>query len=179
MNYCVQCGNPLTFEIPPGDDRPRYMCRTCGTVHYQNPKMVVGCIVEYGDRILLCRRAIEPRYGQWTIPAGYLENLESVAEGARREAFKEARANLGGLVPYRLFNIRHISQMYFIFLGKLLDDRFSAGEESLDVQLFSEKDIPWDELAFRVVRSSLENFLQDRRTGNFSFRITEILPDDA
>ncbi len=178
MKYCTQCGNPLIFEIPHEDDRHRHICTACGVIHYENPKMVVGCIPEYGNRILLCRRAIEPRYGKWTIPAGYLENRETVTEGARREAYEEARLNMGELVPYRLYNIKHISQMYFIFRGLITDETFRPGIESLEVRLFACDEIPWDNLAFRVVAACLENFFKDRESGGFSFKIDEILPDD-
>ncbi|MBS3732551.1 MAG: NUDIX hydrolase [Desulfobacterales bacterium] len=179
MNYCTHCGHLLNYEIPHGDDRPRHVCPSCGMIHYQNPKMVVGCIAESENRILLCRRSIDPAYGRWTIPAGYLENRETVEAGARREAREEARANLGELVPYRLFTIPHISQMYLIFRAKLLDDHFSAGEESLETRLFGQNEIPWDELAFRVVFASLKDFIRDREAGAFSFDIKEIPPEDG
>jgi len=176
MKYCNYCGGFLTVIIPRGDDRPRHTCEACGAVHYQNPKMVVGCIVESGDRILLCRRAIEPRYGKWTIPAGFLENLENVADGARREAWEEARAGLGELTPYRLYSLTPISQMYLIFRAELTDPDFSAGEESLEVRLFTREAIPWDELAFRVVSTCLEDYFSDRASGDYPFRIGEIFP---
>ena len=103
MNFCSNCGQPLTYDTPPGDDRARYCCDTCGVIHYQNPRMVVGCIPEMQDRILLCRRAIEPCYGKWTLPAGYLENGETVAAGAGRETYEEARLSeqqIGERVKY-------------------------------------------------------------------------------
>lgn len=146
-------------------------------VHYQNPKMVVGCIPECGDRILLCKRAIKPRRGKWTLPAGYLENGETVTEGALRESLEEARARYKELSPYRLFNIRHVNQMYLIFRGELADAGFSAGEESLAVALFREAEIPWDELAFKVIHTTLAHYFDDRRRGAFTFQVGDILPD--
>src|SRR6056297_1030221 len=130
MKFCSNCGRLLSVKIPAGDDRSRYVCESCGMIHYQNPKMVVGCIPERGDRILLCRRSIEPRWGKWTIPAGYLENGETVTQGARRESLEEARARFDELTPYRLFNIRHVNQMYMIFRGVLADDDFSRARKA-------------------------------------------------
>jgi len=115
MNYCSNCGQPLTCQIPPGDDRCRYFCESCGAIHYQNPTMVVGCIPEMEDKILFCRRAIEPCYGKWTLPAGYLENGETVSAGARRETFEEARARVEILAPYALYNIRSVIFLIFFF----------------------------------------------------------------
>ena len=129
MNYCSQCGERVVRGVPPGDDRERFFCPSCETVHYQNPRMVVGCIPWWENSILLCRRAIEPRYGTWTLPAGFLENGESVAEGARRELLEEARATALGLTLYGLYNIRHVSQVYLIFLAPLATKEFAAGEE--------------------------------------------------
>jgi ADP-ribose pyrophosphatase YjhB (NUDIX family) len=177
MNFCTNCGRPLTVKIPEGDDRPRHVCESCGVIHYRNPRMVVGCIPVLGDRILLCRRAIEPRLGKWTIPAGYLENGETVTEGARRESFEEARARYAELVPYRLYNIRHVNQMYLIFRGVLADSGFGPGEESLAVDLFEESEIPWSELAFKVIFTCLSHFFEDRRKGGFPFQVGDILPE--
>jgi len=177
MKFCSNCGRLVSVKIPAGDDRSRYVCESCGMIHYQNPKMVVGCIPERGDRILLCRRSIEPRWGKWTIPAGYLENGETVTQGARRESLEEARARFDELTPYRLFNIRHVNQMYMIFRGVLADDDFSPGEESLDVGLFEEAAVPWDELAFKVIFTALEHYFNDRRSGDFTFQVGDILPE--
>ena len=174
MNFCSNCGQPLTFLKPPGDDRSRYCCETCGIIHYQNPLMVVGCIPEMEDKILLCRRAIEPCYGKWTLPAGYLENGETVAAGARREAFEEARARVEILAPYALYNICHVNQIYLMFRARLEDDNIQAGSESLVVRLFSEADIPWHEIAFRVIKETLKQYYMDRRTGRFPFFVRDI-----
>ena len=174
MNYCSECGKSLTYHIPPGDDRSRYLCESCGTIHYQNPRMVVGCIPEMGDKILFCRRAIEPCYGKWTLPAGYLENGETVSAGARREAFEEARARVEILSPYALYNICYVNQVYLMFRGCLTDRDFRPGSESLEVCLFSEDEIPWDEIAFRVMEETLVQYFKDRPTGIFPFYIGNI-----
>ena len=176
MNYCTNCGRPLIIDVPAGDDRQRYICPDCTMIHYQNPKMVVGCIPVHQERVLLCRRSIEPGYGKWTIPAGYLENHETVTEGARREAWEEAGIVLEDMIPYRLFNIVHIAQIYLIFRGTIVDGGFHPGDESLDAGLFSESEIPWQEIAFRVVSVSLENYFKDRQSGIFPFKTDDIRP---
>ncbi|MCF8050165.1 MAG: NUDIX hydrolase [Desulfobacterales bacterium] len=169
MNFCVKCGKKLVVRVPDGDDRNRYVCGACGTVHYSNPKMVVGAIPEYEDRILLCRRAIEPRWGLWTLPAGFMENEESVEEGAKRETLEEAGAELNGLSPFAMFSLPFVSQVYLMFRARLLTPHFAAGHESLDVKLVSEAEIPWDEIAFPVIEETLRLFLADRKKGAFGF----------
>ena len=175
MNFCSNCGQLLTYLKPPGDDRFRYCCESCGVIHYQNPVLVVGCIPELEGRILLCRRSIEPSYGKWTLPAGYLENGESVAAGAKRETFEEARARVENLSPYALYNICHVNQIYLMFRARLKDNNFRAGSESLEVNLFTEDDIPWQKIAFRVIRETLIQYFKDRRNGRFPFYTGEIL----
>jgi ADP-ribose pyrophosphatase YjhB (NUDIX family) len=167
MKYCSECGSPVALSVPRGDDRLRHVCGACGTVHYQNPKIVVGCIPEWEDRILLCRRAIEPRYGFWTLPAGFMEKGETSQQGAARETLEEAgaRVEVGGL--YSLFNLPHIDQVYLLFRGRLLDLDFAAGEESLEVGLFAEAEMPWAELAFPVIKESLKLYFKDRTDGGF------------
>jgi ADP-ribose pyrophosphatase YjhB (NUDIX family) len=174
MNYCSNCGQQLTYRRPPGDDRSRYFCESCGTIHYQNPTMVVGCIPEIEDKILFCRRAIEPCYGKWTLPAGYLENDETVSAGARRETLEEACARVEILAPYALYNICYVNQIYLMFRARLVDHNFRPGSESLEVRLFSESEIPWDEIAFRVIENTLIQYFKDRPTGLFPFHIGNI-----
>ncbi len=174
MKYCSHCGQPLTHCTPPGDDRNRYCCMACGAVHYQNPVMVVGCIPEKDDRILLCRRAIEPRRGKWTLPAGYLENGETVAQGAARETLEEAHARVEIIAPYALYNICYVNQIYLMFRGRLINDHFRPGSESLEVRLFDEAEIPWKELAFPVMRQILLQYFKDRPAGRFPFYIGDI-----
>jgi ADP-ribose pyrophosphatase YjhB (NUDIX family) len=174
MKYCSQCGFEVEVKVPDGDDRPRHVCGSCGSIHYSNPKIVVGCIPEWEGKILLCRRAIEPRYGLWTLPAGFMEDGETVQEGAVRETREEAnaRVEIGGL--YSLFNLPHINQIYLIFRSRLLDLDFGPGAESLDVQLFAESGIPWEELAFPVVKETLELYFRDRAAGIFPLRTGHI-----
>ena len=176
MNFCSNCGEEITLSTPPGDDRPRYLCKSCGTIHYENPKVVVGCIPEKNGKILLCRRAIEPRAGKWTLPAGYLENGETVSQGAKRETYEEAGANILISAPYALFNICHINQIYLIFRGRLVDDHIQAGSESTEVRLFSEPDIPWDQIAFTVIEATLRLYFKDKPSGLFPFHIGDIPP---
>ena len=179
MNYCSQCGSPLTRRIPAGDDRQRYVCDTCGTIHYQNPKMVVGSIPEWEDRILLCRRAIEPRRGFWTLPAGYLENGETVEEGIRRETYEEARARLERIEPFAMFSMSFIDQVYVMARARLQEPVFAAGEESDEVDLFTEAQIPWNQLAFSVIRETLRHYFEDRSRGKFQFHMENLDPEDA
>jgi ADP-ribose pyrophosphatase YjhB (NUDIX family) len=160
MKFCSQCGEPVTLKIPVDDNRERYVCDSCGIVHYQNPNNVCGVILTRGNQVLLCKRAIEPRYGLWTLPAGFMENNETVAEAAAREAMEEANAKSGPLNLFGVFSMPYISQVYMIFHGALADDEISAGLESLEVGLFSRDQIPWDELAFPVVTHSLELFFE-------------------
>jgi ADP-ribose pyrophosphatase YjhB (NUDIX family) len=176
MNFCSRCGSRLTYRTPPGDDRDRYVCAACGAIHYQNPRVVVGCIVEQGDRVLLCRRAIDPSYGKWTLPAGYLENGETVESGAERETREEAGVRIEALEPYRLFNIVHINQIYLMFRARLADAQIQPGKESLEAGLFTEAGIPWDTIAFRVISETLRDFFKDRSAGSFPFTINDILP---
>ena len=174
MKYCSKCGSELSYRIPGGDDRPRFICDACCIVHYENPKMVVGCIPEIGDQILFCRRSIMPKYGKWTIPAGYLEKGETVEEGAKRETLEEAGARVESLEPYGLYNLTFISQIYLIFRGRLVDGNFGAGDESLEVRLFQEEEIPWTDLAFPVITETLRSYFKDRPNGIFPFHIGDI-----
>ena len=176
MKFCSDCGEAVTQRIPDGDNVLRYVCDSCGTIHYQNPKMVVGCIPEWGDQILLCRRAIEPRYGLWTLPAGFMENGETAAAGAARETLEEAGARVTIDQLYTFLNLPNINQIYVMFRGTMLDLDFAAGTESLEVKLFSEEEIPWNELAFRTIKVTLEKYFADRKNGSFGFHMGDILP---
>jgi ADP-ribose pyrophosphatase YjhB (NUDIX family) len=176
MNYCTQCGTHVELRIPEGDSHLRHVCPQCGEIHYQNPKVIVGCIAQWEQRILLCRRAIEPCYGLWTLPAGFMENGESTTQAALRETYEEAcaRVSIEGL--FALINIPHISQVHLFYRARLLDTNFGAGEESLETQLFSEDEIPWNELAFSSVDHCLKAYFGDRRTGRFEFHETTLAP---
>lgn len=175
MKYCTQCAAPVSLRIPPGDNLVRYVCDNCGTIHYQNPRNVVGCIPEWEGRILLCKRAIEPRSGYWTLPAGFMENGETTAAAAAREALEEACATVDDLRFYGLFNLPHINQVYLMFRGQLRDGKADVGDESSEVGLFTEDEIPWDELAFPVIHESLQLFFEDRRSGHFPVRMGDII----
>lgn len=173
--FCMQCGSAkVELRIPHGDDRERHVCADCGYIHYLNPKVVVGTIPVWEDQILLCKRAIEPRYGLWTLPAGFMEEGETLEEGASRETLEEANARVTIEQMYSTISLPQISQVYVLFRAKLLDLDFSSGSESLDVKLFSEDEIPWDELAFRTVHDTLRHFFSDRSLGAFVARNGEI-----
>ncbi len=177
MKFCSECGAPVELRFQQDDSRERHICTVCATVHYQNPKLIVGAIPEWKDgRILLCRRAIEPRIGMWTLPAGFMENGETTPEGAARETMEEANAlvEVGDL--YSMYNLPYINQVYLLFRARLLNLDFSPGVESLEVALFAEHEIPWDDLAFRAVRMTLENYFSDRQSGAYLFRMGDLAP---
>ncbi len=177
MKFCPECGSPVELCIPADDNRERHVCTVCATIHYQNPKMIVGAIPEWEDgRILLCRRAIEPRHGLWTLPAGFMENGETTPEAAARETLEEAnaRVQIGDL--YSMYNIPYINQVYLLFRARLLNLDFSPGVESLEVKLFTEQEIPWDTLAFRAVSLTLKDYYADRNAGGYKFHIGDLAP---
>ena len=183
MKFCSQCANPVDLRVPEGDNRPRYVCAQCETIHYQNPKLVVGSIPVWeadGElKILLCKRAIEPRYSYWTLPAGFMENEETTAQAAVRETEEEAGANVELGELFTLLNVAQVHQVHLFYLARLLDLDFAAGVESLDVQLFSENEIPWDDLAFPTVRTTLELFFADRvkmrEGGSYGFHSRDLV----
>lgn len=165
MKFCSECAHPVSLMVPPDDNRPRYVCSQCGTIHYQNPKMVIGSIPVWdhdGDtRILLCKRAIEPRYGYWTLPAGFMENNETTSEAAIRETEEEAGARVEIHELFSMLNVPHVHQVHMFYRATLLDLDYAAGTESLDVQLFREAEIPWDDIAFPTVAHTLKYFFED------------------
>ena len=176
MNFCSHCGARVTHRVPPGDSLPRHVCDACGTIHYQNPKLIVGCVAEWEDRILLCRRAIEPRHGLWTVPAGFLENGETTAAGAIRETLEEANARVEIAGLYAVYSIPHISQVYMLFRARLLDADVAPGAETLEVKLVAEGEIPWQQIAFATVRNTLQHYFNDRRQGEFRVHLGTIEP---
>lgn len=178
MRYCSDCGAEVALRIPPADDRERFVCTACETIHYQNPRIVVGCLPIWEERVLLCRRAIAPRHGFWTLPAGFMENAETTLEGARRETWEEARAPIGNAELYTVFDLPHINQVYMFYRASLPRAEFAPGPESLEVGLFAEAEIPWAELAFPVVSATLEHFFEDRRRGVYPVRSRPIRPED-
>jgi len=177
MSFCIRCGNIAALIIPAGDNMARQVCTHCGHIHYENPRMIVGCIAEWQGRILLCRRAIEPRLGFWTLPAGFMENGETTVEAARRETLEEAGSLVDIDAAFALISIAHINQVHLFYRGRMSSPSFGAGEESLEVALFLPKDIPWDELSFQSVRLCLERYLGDCQVGSFGFHEHAIQPE--
>jgi ADP-ribose pyrophosphatase YjhB (NUDIX family) len=175
VKFCSECGSSaLEFRIPDGDTLPRRVCSACGAIHYQNPKVVVGCLPLWEEKVLLCKRAIEPRLGLWTLPAGFLENGETLFAGAMRETLEEARARVAIGPLYTMISLPHIGQVYIMFRARLIDLDFGAGPESLEVRLFSEDEIRWGEIAFRTITRTLRNFFLDRKLGAFPARVSAL-----
>ena len=180
MKFCSKCGSgDICLTIPEGDNRLRYVCPACKEIFYHNPNIVAGCIAEWRGKVLMCKRAIEPRYGKWTLPAGFMENDESVHEAAARETHEEATAEVTNLSLYCMYNLPHINQIYVMFRGELVEGRASPGDESLEVLLMDENNVPWDDIAFPVIRESLELYFEDQQNNNFTLHYGEMrrLPD--
>lgn len=176
MKFCSACGAAVESRVPQDDNRLRHICTACGMVHYQNPRMVICSIPVWEDKVLLCRRAIEPRYGLWTLPGGFMENGESTTDAAIRETLEEACARIAIIDLYSMYSLPGIDQVHMLFRARLLDLDFAPGQESLEVRLFDEAQIPWDELAFRPVRHTLEHYFTERRNGVFSLHVGELAP---
>jgi len=177
MKYCSACGALVALTIPEGDSLPRYVCTSCGAIHYQNPKIITGCIATWNEKILLCRRAIEPRRGLWTMPAGFMENNETAQYGAARETMEEAQAQVSDLKLFGVFNIPHISQVYLMFTGHVLDGYSAPGSESLETNWFDETEIPWQQLAFPVVYESLQLYFKDKNNHHETVHFGDIIRD--
>jgi|TARA_R110002096_G_scaffold183080_12_gene360956 ADP-ribose pyrophosphatase YjhB (NUDIX family) len=175
MKFCPECGSQTQSSIPEGDNRYRDVCHSCDLIHYQNPRIIAGCIPVWEDKVLLCKRAINPRKGYWTLPAGFMELGETTEQAAHRETLEEAQAIVKSDQLYAVFNLPHINQVYMMYRSALLKPEFASGVESLETRLFAEHQIPWDELAFETMRLSLEYFFQDRANNNFVFRTTDIV----
>jgi ADP-ribose pyrophosphatase YjhB (NUDIX family) len=175
MKYCSACGSAVDLLVPDGDTIARHVCARCGEIHYVNPKIVVGCVPCWEQRILLCRRAIEPRHGLWTLPAGFLENDETTITGAARETLEEAQARVKITQLYALFNLPHINQVYIMFLADLIEPSYAPGPESLEVELYREPDVPWEQIAFPVVEQTLKLYFDDRRKGRFEVHTGDIV----
>ena len=178
MKFCSNCGAPVAQRVPPGDSLPRYICDICNIIFYDNPKMIVGCVAEWQGRVLLCKRAIEPRHGLWTVPAGFLENGETTTAGAQRETLEEANARVEIDAFYAMYSLPHINQVYMLFRARLLDLDIHPGAETLEIRLCDEHEIPWDELAFVTVRNTLIHYFNDRRSGEFGFHMGTVKPMD-
>ncbi|HEY8026696.1 MAG TPA: NUDIX hydrolase [Burkholderiaceae bacterium] len=183
MKFCSECAQPVSLVVPPDDTRPRYVCSHCGAIHYQNPKMVVGSIPVWEEegkmQILLCKRAIEPRYGYWTLPAGFMENGETTEQAAIRETVEEAGANIELHKLFSMLNVPHVHQVHLFYRATLRDLDYAAGTESLEVKMFSASEIPWDDIAFPTVTHTLQMFLADhenaRNGGAYGFHTLDIL----
>jgi ADP-ribose pyrophosphatase YjhB (NUDIX family) len=183
MKFCSECAHPVALAIPEGDNRPRYVCPHCHAIHYQNPKLVIGSIPVWEQdgklQLLLCKRAIEPRHGYWTLPAGFMENEETTEQAAVRETEEEAGADIELGKLFTLLNVAHVHQVHLFYLARLRSLDFAPGEESLEVQLFTQQEIPWDDLAFPTVRTTLELFFADhlkaREGGGYGFHSRDIV----
>ncbi len=175
IKHCKQCGTAVVYRLPDdGDTKERAVCTACNTIHYENPLNVVGTVPVWGDKVLLCKRNIEPRFGKWTLPAGFMELGETTAEGARRETDEEAGAQFELLDLFTLLNVARVGQVHLFYRARLLNDQFRPGPETIEARLFSEEDIPWNEVAFRTVKETLERYFADRRTGQYRFHVVDI-----
>lgn len=168
--FCAHCGQPTRHEIPLDDSRERAVCTGCGVIHYQNPLNVVGTVPVWEDRVLLCRRNIEPRLGYWTLPAGFMELGETADQGALRETIEEAGASVEMQGLYTLLDVVRVGQVHLFYRARLLSTAFDPGPETQEARLFTEEEIPWDDLAFETVRTTLRWYFSDRREGNFGLR---------
>ena len=176
LNFCSKCGARLALRVPPGDSLPRRVCDSCGTIHYRNPLVVVGTIPVWEERILLCKRAIEPRYGRWTLPAGFMELGETTAQAALRETMEEAKARVELGEVFSLLSVPHVDQVHIFYRARLLDRDYGAGEETLELALLRESEIPWKDIAFPTITTTLRHFYADRKAGAMGFHTGEILP---
>ena len=174
MKFCSNCGAGVARRVPPGDALPRAVCDACGSIHYVNPKLVLGSIPEWQGRLLLCRRAIEPRYGYWTLPAGFMENDETTGEAAARETLEEAGARIELLGAFSMISVPYVNQVHVFYRARLQDLAFEPGVESLEVALFEEASLPWKDIAFRTVGLTLKHWFADRSRGSFGFHAEDI-----
>lgn len=174
IQHCRVCGGNTEYRIPAQDNRERAVCTVCGEVHYQNPINVVGTVPFWGDQVLLCRRNIEPRFGLWTLPAGFMEHGESTSEGALRETIEEAGAKVEMLGLFTVLNVVRAGQVHLFYRARMLDDTLAPGPETIEARLFSEPDIPWQEIAFRTVRDTLVHYFADRRSGVFGVHAGDV-----
>ena len=177
IKFCPSCGAPAEYKIPPGDDRKRYVCTRDGEVCYQNPRVVVGCIAEHEGKILMCRRAIEPRSGFWTLPAGFLELGETAAQAGVRETREEAMAEVEPGTLFSFVNVSHIGQIHMFYRTELTTPHFAAGPESAEVVLMDEAEIPWRQLAFPTVYLTLQHYFADRKAGKFTLHDEDLQKD--
>ena len=176
IQHCRQCGSKVAYRLPDdGDAKQRAVCTDCKTVHYENPLNVVGTVAHWEDKVLLCKRNIEPRWGKWTLPAGFMELNETTAEGAARETVEEAGAVFEMQGLFSLINVARVGQVHLFYRARLLSDRFDPGFETLEARLFAQSEVPWDDIAFRTVRATLEMYFSDRRAGHYQIHAVDIL----
>lgn len=175
IQHCKECGAKVVYRLPDdGDTKPRAVCTACNTVHYENPLNVVGTVPHWGDQVLLCKRNIEPRLGKWTLPAGFMELNETTAEGAARETDEEAGAQFEMQGLFSLLNVARVGQVHLFYRARLTSDQFNPGTETMEARLFTEAEIPWDEIAFRTVKETLEHYFADRRAGAYGIHVIDI-----
>lgn len=176
IKHCRQCGTAVAYRVPDdGDTKERAVCPSCATIHYENPLNVVGTVPHWGDKVLLCKRNIEPRWGKWTLPAGFMELNETTAEGAARETDEEAGAQFELQGLFTLLNVARVGQVHLFYRARLTSDQFNPGHETIEARLFGEDEIPWDEIAFRTVKETLERYFADRRSGTFGVHTLDIV----
>jgi ADP-ribose pyrophosphatase YjhB (NUDIX family) len=175
IKHCKNCGHAVVYRVPDdGDVKERAVCPACGTIHYENPLNVVGTVPHWDDRVLLCKRNIEPRWGKWTLPAGFMELNETTAQGAARETDEEAGARFEMGTLFSMLNVERVGQVHLFYRARLLSDQFSPGHETIEARLFTEAEIPWEEIAFKTVKTTLECYFADRRKGSFGIHVLDI-----
>jgi ADP-ribose pyrophosphatase YjhB (NUDIX family) len=176
IKHCKECGSAVVYRLPDdGDTKERAICTQCATIHYENPLNVVGTVPHWGDKVLLCKRNIEPRWGKWTLPAGFMELGETTAEGAARETDEEAGAQFELQGLFSLLNVTRVGQVHLFYRARLLSEHFAPGFETIEARLFAEDEIPWDEIAFRTVKETLERYFADRRSGHYGLHVVDIV----
>jgi ADP-ribose pyrophosphatase YjhB (NUDIX family) len=176
IQYCKACGSAVTYRLPDdGDTRERAVCNACDTIHYENPLNVVGTVPVWGDKVLLCKRNIEPRLGKWTLPAGFMELNETLAQGAARETVEEAGAQFEMQKLFTMMNVTRVGQVHFFYRAQLTSETFDPGHETQEARLFAEHEIPWDEIAFRTVKETLQHYFADAKTGKFELHQVDIV----
>jgi len=174
IRHCRACGHEVAYRVPPDDNRERAVCLQCQHIDYENPLNVVGTVPAWEDQVLLCRRNIEPRHGFWTLPAGFMELGESTEAGALRETDEEAGASIELQGLFSVLNVVRVGQVHLYYRARLMDTAFAPGPETIEARLFREDEIPWDDLAFRTVRVTLERYFADRRAGSFGIHCADI-----
>jgi ADP-ribose pyrophosphatase YjhB (NUDIX family) len=176
IKHCKNCGTPVVYRVPDdGDTKERAVCPSCHTIHYENPLNIVGTLPHLGDKVLLCKRNIEPRWGKWTLPAGFMELHETTAEGASRETVEEAGAQFDLEHLFSVLNVARMGQVHLFYTARLLSDQFDPGHETIEARLFTEAEVPWEDIAFRTVKETLEHYFADRRAGQLSFHVVDIV----